>query len=174
MGCRLQWGAPALLAEIPDTRGLRRHIHRNGRSAAQPRPAPPFARCSTRATRRTKPRDSNCCWMNVRWQVSAPPIGPGEVSISGVAGLTVSSGTCATKPQIALARCSILALQVRHRVQRPTPTGGLLTYSLPPDERVGDVALASQHTPSVATRSAERPRVVQELFKRCSRVVGEA
>ena len=51
------------------TRGLRRHIHRNGRSAAQPRPAPPIARCSTRATRRTKPRDSNCCWMNVRWQV---------------------------------------------------------------------------------------------------------
>ena len=34
-------------------RGLRRHIHRNGRSAAQPRPAPPIARCSTRAARRT-------------------------------------------------------------------------------------------------------------------------
>jgi hypothetical protein len=47
------------------------------------------------------------------------------------------------------------------------------TCSLPPDERVGDVAPASHHTPSVAIRPPERPRVVQELFKSCSRVVQE-
>jgi hypothetical protein len=57
------------LAEIPHPGGLRCHIHRNGRSAAQSRPAPPIARCSTCATRRTKPRDSNCHWMKVQWQV---------------------------------------------------------------------------------------------------------
>jgi len=51
-------------------RGLCRPPRRNGRSAAQPRPAPPIVRCSTRATWRTKPRDSNRCWMKVRWQVS--------------------------------------------------------------------------------------------------------
>ncbi|MEY9168877.1 hypothetical protein ACVII1_000206 [Bradyrhizobium elkanii] len=78
MDRRLQCEATALLAEIPDPRGLRRHIHRNGRSAAQPRPAPPIARCTTRATRRTKPRDSNRRWMKVRWQVTCShpqPIG---------------------------------------------------------------------------------------------------
>ncbi|MDF0523454.1 hypothetical protein P0R31_40565, partial [Bradyrhizobium yuanmingense] len=42
---------------------------RNGRSAAQPRPAPPIVRCSTRATWRTKPRDSNCRWMKIQGQV---------------------------------------------------------------------------------------------------------
>ena len=57
----LQWVAdynderPALLARIPDPGGLCRIIHRNGRSAAQPRPAPPIARCSTRANRRKNP-----------------------------------------------------------------------------------------------------------------------
>ena len=70
MGRRLQRRTPALVAEIPHAGGLRRHIHRNGRSAAQPRPAPPIARCSTRATWRTKPRDSNRRWMKVQWQVS--------------------------------------------------------------------------------------------------------
>ncbi len=30
--------------------GLRGHPHRNGRSATQPRPAPPIARCSSRRT----------------------------------------------------------------------------------------------------------------------------
>ncbi|MHC2432684.1 hypothetical protein ACVMB0_000059 [Bradyrhizobium sp. USDA 4451] len=49
---------------------LRRHSHRNGRSAAQPRPAPPIVRCSTRATWRTNHRDSNCRWMKVQWQVA--------------------------------------------------------------------------------------------------------
>jgi acyl CoA:acetate/3-ketoacid CoA transferase len=58
------------LVAIPHACGIRRHIHRNGRSAAQPRPAPPIARCSTRATWRTKNRDSNRRWMKVRWQVS--------------------------------------------------------------------------------------------------------
>ena len=70
MGRRLQRRAASLLAEIPDPRGLCRHIHRNGRSAAQPRPAPPIARCSNRANRRKTPRDSNCRWMKVRWQVN--------------------------------------------------------------------------------------------------------
>ena len=50
-------------------RGLCRLPHRNGRSAAQPRPASPIVRCSTRATWRTKLRDSNRCWMTIRWQV---------------------------------------------------------------------------------------------------------
>src|SRR5581483_9302128 len=50
-------------------RGLRRPPHRNGRSAAQPRPSPPIVRCFTRATWRTKLRDSNCRWMNIQWQV---------------------------------------------------------------------------------------------------------
>ena len=72
MGRRLQRPTSALVAEIPHACGLRRHIHRNGRSAAQPRPAPPIARCSTRATWRTKPRDSNRRWMKIRWQVSTP------------------------------------------------------------------------------------------------------
>jgi hypothetical protein len=65
----LQGRTPALFAEMPHASGLRCHIHRNGRSAAQPRPAPPIARCSTCATRRTKPRDANCHWMKIQWQV---------------------------------------------------------------------------------------------------------
>ena len=71
MGRRLQRPTSALVAAIPHACGLRRHIHRNGRSAAQPRPAPPIARCSTRATWRTKPRGSNRRWMKVQWQVTA-------------------------------------------------------------------------------------------------------
>ncbi|MER8970173.1 hypothetical protein NKI25_31840, partial [Mesorhizobium sp. M0808] len=35
-----------------------------------PRPAPPIARCSTRAIRRTTRRGSNCRWMKIRWQVT--------------------------------------------------------------------------------------------------------
>ncbi len=70
LGRRLQRRAPALIAEIPHPGSLRRHIHRNGRSAAQPRPAPPIARCSTCATRRTNPRDSNRHWMKIQWQVN--------------------------------------------------------------------------------------------------------
>jgi len=50
---RLQRRAAALLAEIRNPGGLRCHPHRNVRSATQPRPAPPIARCSTRASRRT-------------------------------------------------------------------------------------------------------------------------
>ena len=69
MGRRLQRPTSALVAAIPHACGLRRHIHRNGRSAAQPRPAPPIARCSTRATWRTKNRGSNRRWMKVWWQV---------------------------------------------------------------------------------------------------------
>lgn len=52
-GRRLQYPAASLVAEKPDPRGLRRLPHRNGRSAAQPRPAPSIVRCSTRATWRT-------------------------------------------------------------------------------------------------------------------------
>ena len=44
--------APAFLAGLSDPCGLCRLPHRNVRSAAQPRPAPPIARCSHRAKRR--------------------------------------------------------------------------------------------------------------------------
>jgi putative transposase len=37
------------------------------RSAAQPRPAPPIARCSTRVARRKTRRDSNRRWMKLQW-----------------------------------------------------------------------------------------------------------
>jgi hypothetical protein len=50
--------------------GLRRQPHRNMRSAAQPRPAPPIARCSHRATRRKIRRGSDHRWMKVQWQVN--------------------------------------------------------------------------------------------------------
>src|ERR1700687_4985202 len=49
---------------------LRRQPHRNVRSAAQPGPAPPIARCSTCAGRRKNRRDSNRRWMKVQWQVN--------------------------------------------------------------------------------------------------------
>jgi len=42
--------------------------------------APPIARCSTRATRRTKTRDSNCCWMKVRWQVNTLNVSAGTLN----------------------------------------------------------------------------------------------
>ncbi|SPP97117.1 protein of unknown function [Bradyrhizobium vignae] len=70
LGCRLQSSAASLVAEIHDPRGLCRPPHRNGRSATQPRPAPPIVRCYNRATWRTKPRGSNRGRMKVRWQVS--------------------------------------------------------------------------------------------------------
>jgi hypothetical protein len=50
--------------------GLRRQPHRNGRSARQPRPAPPIARCSPRAEWRNICRDSNRGRMKLQWQVS--------------------------------------------------------------------------------------------------------
>jgi hypothetical protein len=52
--------------------GLCRQSLGNMQSAAQPRPAPPIARCSYSARWRKVPRDSNCPWMNVNWQV---PVG---------------------------------------------------------------------------------------------------
>jgi hypothetical protein len=39
------------------------------RSAAQPRPAPPIARCSQRAKRRNIRRDSNPYWVKLQGQV---------------------------------------------------------------------------------------------------------
>jgi hypothetical protein len=60
----LQHGPAPLLARLPDTRGLRRQSHRNTRSAAQPRPAPPLACCSHRAARRINRRGPNRRWMN--------------------------------------------------------------------------------------------------------------
>lgn len=44
--------------------------HRNGRSAAQPRPAPPIGHCSTCARPRTLRSDSRRRWMKVQRQVS--------------------------------------------------------------------------------------------------------
>ena len=70
LGRRLQPPASAFGARLPHAGGLCRQPHRNMRSAAQPRPAPPIARCSTRATRRKTRRDSNRRWMKVQWQVS--------------------------------------------------------------------------------------------------------
>jgi hypothetical protein len=69
VGRRSQRRAPAFVPELSHSCGLRRHIHRNGRSATQPRPVPPIAHCSTHAERRTKTRDSNSRWMKVQWQV---------------------------------------------------------------------------------------------------------
>lgn len=69
-GRRLQSPAAPLVAEIPHPRGLCRPPHRNERSAAQPRPAPPIVRCSTHAAWRTKLRDSNRRWMKMQWQVT--------------------------------------------------------------------------------------------------------
>ncbi len=56
---------------IPHAGGLRRQLHRKGRSAAQPRSASPIARCSYRATRRKTRRGSNRRWMTSQWQVTA-------------------------------------------------------------------------------------------------------
>jgi transposase-like protein len=46
---------------------LCRRPHRNVRSAAQPEPAPPIARCSNRARRR---KALIAHWMKVQWQVT--------------------------------------------------------------------------------------------------------
>ena len=51
LGRRLQHRAASLGARLSYTGGASRPPHRNGRSAAQPRPAPPIARCSIRARR---------------------------------------------------------------------------------------------------------------------------
>ena len=57
LGRRLQPATAALGAGLPHAGGLCRQSLRNMRSAAQPRPAPPIACCSTRAPRRkTRPR----------------------------------------------------------------------------------------------------------------------
>ena len=61
--------APALGAGLSPPGGLCRQSHRNMRSAAQPGPAPPIARCSTRAGRRKPRPDSNRRWVKVQWQV---------------------------------------------------------------------------------------------------------
>ena len=71
LGRRLQPPAPALGARLPDPGGLCRQPHRNRRSAAQSRPAPPIACCSNRAPRRKIRRDSNRRWMKVQRQVNA-------------------------------------------------------------------------------------------------------
>ncbi len=65
-------------------RGLCRPPHRNGRSATQPRPAPPIVRCSNRATWRTKLRDSNRCRMKIQWQVTANGGGKSRVRRSTI------------------------------------------------------------------------------------------
>lgn len=49
-----------LVAEIPAAYAA---------TSPQTRPAPPIVRCSTCATWRIKPRDSNCRWMRIQWQV---------------------------------------------------------------------------------------------------------
>ena len=58
MGCQLQPAPSAFGARLPHACGLRRYPHRNRRSAAQPRPAPPIARCSTGAVAPISANDS--------------------------------------------------------------------------------------------------------------------
>ena len=58
--------------------GLRRQLRRNGRSAAQSRPARPIARCSHRATRHKTRRGSNRRWMTTQRQVNSAPSGQGS------------------------------------------------------------------------------------------------
>ena len=54
---------------LPHAGGLCRQSLRNMRPAAQPRPPPPIARCSTRALRRKIRRGSNRRWVKLQWQV---------------------------------------------------------------------------------------------------------
>ena len=67
---------------LSDTGGLCRQPYRNVRSAAQPRPAPPIARCSPRARRRNIGGDSNRHWMKVQGQVRVKPIMTATVTTS--------------------------------------------------------------------------------------------
>jgi putative transposase len=60
----IQSEAPPLSPRLSHPRGLRGNLHRNERSAAQPRPAPPIARCSARAPAPISTCDSSPHWMN--------------------------------------------------------------------------------------------------------------
>ncbi len=60
LGRRLQRASASLGSALPDPRGLCRHPHRNGRPAEQPRPAPPFARCSSALLRQSQPGTLAC------------------------------------------------------------------------------------------------------------------
>ena len=68
---RTKIAASALRAGLSHPGSLCRQSHRNEPSAPQRGPAPPIARCYTRAGRRKTRRDSNCRWMKVQWQVTA-------------------------------------------------------------------------------------------------------
>jgi len=59
--------AAAFRAVLPHADSLCRQSLCHVRSAAQPRPAPPIARCSTRVARRKTRRDSNRRWMKLQW-----------------------------------------------------------------------------------------------------------
>ncbi len=59
LGQRLQSSTPAFFARLRDAGGICRQSHRNRRSAAQPRPAPPIVCCYIRALGRIKHRDSS-------------------------------------------------------------------------------------------------------------------
>jgi hypothetical protein len=72
--------------------------------AAQPRPAPPIARCPTLAARSTKAPDSNCRWMKVQWQVSKPEVWRRRISFSTAVTIRVSHGARITaQPSITVA-----------------------------------------------------------------------
>jgi hypothetical protein len=60
----IQSEAPPLSPRLSHPRGLRGNLHRNERSAAQPRPAAPIARCSAGAPASISTRDSSPDWMN--------------------------------------------------------------------------------------------------------------
>jgi putative transposase len=69
LDCRLQRAPASLEPSLPDPGRLRRHPRRNGRPAEQPRPAPPFARCSVGATAPISTWDSGLRWMKNGGQV---------------------------------------------------------------------------------------------------------
>jgi hypothetical protein len=62
-GRQLQSATAALIARLSHSCGLRRHTNRNGRSAAQPRPAPPIVRCSVGIIAPISTNDSGFNWM---------------------------------------------------------------------------------------------------------------
>ena len=74
--------ATAFGARLPDTGGLRRLPHRNGRSAPQPRPAPPIVRCSTGATAPISTVTSGSSRMNERGHSSGDRAAAGPDAVT--------------------------------------------------------------------------------------------
>ena len=103
--------------------------YRNGRSAAQPRPAPPIVRCSTSATRRTNLRDSNRCWMKTQWQATVSPSHT-SCSIKNLTRCLRNRGQHGDVLQIAINQRISDELSRHRRVHRPA--------NHPPREEIDD------------------------------------